>query len=291
MNKLLTILWLALALSISSCAVIIQDEVGVKRTLGRVKNKIYSPGPRVFNPFTSRIIKVKIRTVNLEMTLGLPSKEGLTVNSEISILYKIVRNEVPNILQNTGLEFEDVLIKPVLRSATADICAKFDAKDMHSSKRSIIEKQIAERMMEVLSPKGFLIEQVLLKSISLPPGLSKSIEEKLQAEQDAQRMEFVKERERRDAERKLIQADGEKQSRIIAAEGLKRTTEIEAEGRANAIKTEAEAQMRANELLNKSLTPIVIKNRQIEAFMNLSKSSNTKVIITDGKTPLMGLEP
>jgi regulator of protease activity HflC (stomatin/prohibitin superfamily) len=225
------------------------------------------------------------------MKLGLPSKEGLTVNSEISILYKVMRNDVINLLENTGLNYEEVLINPVLRSASADICAKFDAKDMHSSKRSVIEKEILDRMMEVLKPKGFIIEQVLLKSIVLPAGLSKSIEEKLQAEQDAQRMEFVKERERRDAERKLIQAEGEKQSRIVAAEALKRTTEIEAEGRANAIKTEAEAQMRANELLNKSLTPLVLKNRQIEAFQNLSRSTNTKVIITDGKTPLMGLEP
>lgn len=289
--KTLYLSFLGLALlSGSSCKVIVQDEVAVKRTLGRITNKVIEPGPRMFNPFTSKIITVPIRTINLELNLGLPSKEGLTVNSEISILYKIKSNEVPNILRTTGLNFEEVLIKPVFRSAAADVCAKFDAKDMHSAKRSIIEKEIRDRMMEVLESRGFIIEAVLMKSIVLPAGLSKAIEEKLQAEQDAQRMEFLKDRERRDAERKLIQAEGEKNAQIVAAEASKRKTEIEAEGRANAIKTEADAQAIANDMLNKSITPAVLKNKQIEAFQGLSRSTNTKIIITDGKTPLIGLD-
>lgn len=274
----------------TGCKIIVQDEVGVKRRLGRMSNQIIEPGPRAFNPFTTKIITVPVRTINLELNLGLPSKEGLTVNSEISILYKIKNNEVPNILKSTGLNFEEVLIKPVFRSAAADVCAKFDAKDMHSAKRSIIEKEIRDRMMEVLDTKGFIIEAVLMKSIVLPAGLSKAIEEKLQAEQDAQRMEFLKDRERRDAERKLIQAEGEKNAQIVAAEAAKRKMEIEAEGRANAIKTEADAQAKANDMLNKSITPAVLRNKQIEAFQGLSKSTNTKVIITDGKTPLIGID-
>lgn len=274
----------------TSCRIIIQDEVGIKRTLGRINNDVLQPGPRLFNPFFSTIITVPVRTINLELNLGLPSKEGLTVNSEISILYKVKNNEVPNILRSTGLNFEEVLIKPVFRSAAADVCANFDAKDMHSAKRSVIEKEIRERMMMTLEAKGFIIESVLMKSIVLPAGLSKAIEEKLQAEQDAQRMEFLKDREKRDAERKLIQAEGEKNAQIVAAEAQRRKTEIEAEGRANAIKTEADAQAKANDMLNKSITPAVLKNKQIEAFQGLSRSNNTKVIITDGKTPLIGID-
>jgi len=277
-------------MSATSCRIIFQDEVAVKRTLGRITNTVIEPGPRFYNPFVSTIITIPVRTINLELNLGLPSKEGLTVNSEISILYKVKNNEVPNILRSTGLNFEEVLIKPVFRSAAADVCANFDAKDMHSAKRSIIEKEIRDRMMEVLEAKGFIIESVLMKSIVLPAGLSKAIEEKLQAEQDAQRMEFLKDREKRDAERKLIQAEGEKNAQIVAAEAQRRRTEIEAEGRANAIKTEADAQAKANDMLNKSITPAVLKNKQIEAFQGLSRSNNTKVIITDGKTPLIGID-
>ncbi|MEI7977771.1 MAG: prohibitin family protein [Bacteroidota bacterium] len=284
-----TIFFVFISMILSSCATVLQDEVGVKRTLGNISNKVYYPGPVVFNPFFSKIIKMPVRTVNLAINAALPSKEGLTIQSEISILYRIKTAELPNILKNTGLDFQEVVILPVFRSAAADICSKYEAKDMHSNKRSLIEKEIRDRMMEVAEPKGFIIESVLMKNISLPPGLARTIEEKMQSEQEAQRMEFLKDREKREAERKVLQAEGEKQSRIIAAEAQKRILEIEAEGRANALKIEAEAQMKANEMLNKSLTPQILKAKQIEAFKNLSNSNNTKIIITDGKTPLIGI--
>ncbi len=278
-----------LAVILSSCVTVLQDEVGVKRTLGRVNDKVYQPGAVLLNPFLSRIIRVPVRTVNLAINANLPSKEGLTIQSEISILYRIKTSELPNILRNTGLDFQEVVILPIFRSAAADICARFEAKDMHSNKRSLIEKEIRDRMMEVTEAKGFIIESVLMKSISLPAGLARTIEEKMQSEQEAQRMEFLKEREKREAERKILQAEGDKQSRIIAAEGQKRILEIEAQGRANAVTIEAEAQFKANELLDKSLTPQILRAKQIEAFKAISGSNNAKIIISDGKTPLIGL--
>ncbi len=278
-----------LAIILSSCVTVLQDEVGVKRTLGRVNGKVYQPGAVLLNPFLSRIIRVPVRTVNLAINANLPSKEGLTIQSEISILYRIKTSELPNILRNTGLDFQEVVILPIFRSAAADICARFEAKDMHSNKRSLIEKEIRDRMMEVTEAKGFIIESVLMKSISLPAGLARTIEEKMQSEQEAQRMEFLKEREKREAERKILQAEGDKQSRIIAAEGQKRILEIEAQGRANAVTIEAEAQFKANELLDKSLTPQILRAKQIEAFKAISGSNNAKIIISDGKTPLIGL--
>ncbi len=280
-----------LAVLISGCKVINQDEVGVVRTLGRVRPVVYGPGPKFYNPFVSTVITAPVRTVNLQINMTLPSKEGLSVKAEISILYKIKTEELPSILKQIGFGFESELISPVFRSAAADICSKFDAKDMHSSKRAEIEKDIKEQMMETLEPKGFIIERVLMKTIILPDGLTKSIEEKLQSEQEALRMEFVKDRERKDAERKMIQAEGEKQSKIIQAEGKKRTLELEAEGTANALKTEADAIMKSNELINKSLNPIILKFKSIEALEQLAKSNNAKIIITDGKMqPLLNLD-
>ncbi|MFN4082137.1 MAG: SPFH domain-containing protein [Bacteroidia bacterium] len=277
------------ALVFTSCTTIKQDEIGIKRTFGRISSNSINPGLVLYNPIFTRVIKTPIRTVNLAINANLPSKEGLNVQSEISILYRIKTNEFSNILSKTGLDFQEILILPVFRSAASDICSKYEAKDMHSAKRSEIEHEIKERMMNVVESKGFIIEAVLMKSITLPSGLAKAIEEKLQAEQDAQRMEFLKERERKDAERKIIQTEGEKQSRIIAAQAQKSVFEIEAEGRANALKTEAAAQAKANEMLNNSLTPQLIKLKQIDAFRELSKSSNTKTIITDGKTPFLSL--
>ena len=204
MNAIFKLSAIASVILFSSCATIIQDEVAVKRTLGKLNKEVYHAGFRVYNPFISRLIYIPISTINLEINVGLPSKEGLTVQSDISILYKIKTNEVQNILKYTGLNYQNILVLPVFRSASADVCSQFDAKDMHSAKRATIETKIREKMMEVLESKGFIIEAVLLKSIVLPQGLSRSIEEKLQSEQEAQRMEFLKDRERKETINKQI---------------------------------------------------------------------------------------
>lgn len=280
---------IAFAAILSSCSRIIQGEIGVKRRLGKVSNKTVSPGLAVFNPFTTKVIKVPTRTVNLEISTGLPSKEGLTIKSEISILYRIEAKNAVSVLESIGLNYEDVIILPVFRSASADVCARFMAKDMHSAERSKIEKAIKDQMMETLADRGFIIEAVLMKNITLPTGLSNAIEEKLNAEQEAQRMEFVLQRETKDAQRKVIEAEGKKQIIVIDAEGRKQADIIKAEGEKTARIIEAQGIKEANELLNSSLTPTILKYKSIEAFRDISSSGNSKVIITDGKTPLLGL--
>ncbi len=285
---------------LQACTVIRQGEVGVKRRLGKIDPQYVEQGPKGYNFLTTRILKVPTRTMNIEVKPDLPSKEGLTIRSEISILYRIKPEAAPKIVQGIGLNYESEVILPVFRSSAADITAKFLAKDMHSGERALIEGAIRKQMVDILDPKGFVIDNVLLKSISLPAGLARTIEEKLQAEQEAQRMEFVKEREKRDAERRIIeaegkkeiariQAEGEKNAAIIQAEARKRMFEIEAEGKANAMGIEAIATRRANDTINKTLTPTILKLRQIEAFRALSNSNNSKLILTDGKTPFLSL--
>lgn len=288
------------ALLLGSCTIIRQGEVGVKRSLGKINPQFYDQGPRWYNPFTQVFLKVPTRIVNLEVRSDLPSKEGLTIRTDISILYRIKPDMAPQIVQNIGLNYENEVILPVFRSAAADITAKFYAKDMHSGDRLQIETAIKKQMSDILEKKGFVVDNVLMKNIKLPDGLARTIEEKLQAEQEAQRMEFVKEKEKRDAERRIIeaegkkeiakiQAEGEKNATIIGAEAKKRVTEIEAEGKANAIKIEADATKQANDTINKSLTPAILKFKQIEAFRQLSGSNNSKLIITDGKSPFLSL--
>lgn len=278
-----------LILFTSSCSRIIQGEVGVKRRLGKVSSKTISPGIVVFNPFSTRIIKLPTRTVNLEIATGLPSKEGLTIRSEISILYRIETKNAVHVLEDIGLDYEDVIILPVFRSASADVCARFMAKDMHSAERAKIERAIKDQMMETLADRGFVIEAVLMKNITLPAGLSNAIEEKLNSEQEAQRMEFVLQRETKDAQRKVIEAEGRKQIAVIEAEGQRQAAIIRAEGEKSARIIEAQGVKEANDLVNSSLTPNVLKFKSIEAFSGIGESTNTKVIITDGKTPLLGL--
>jgi regulator of protease activity HflC (stomatin/prohibitin superfamily) len=284
-----SIVFILSMLLFSSCARIIQGEVGVKRRFGKVGKKVIPPGLVVFNPFFTRVIKVPIRTVNLEISTGLPSKEGLTIKSEISILYRIKSKDAIDVLENIGLDFEEVIILPVFRSASADVCARFMAKDMHSAERSKIEREIRDQMTTTLEARGFIIEAVLMKNITLPAGLSKAIEDKLQAEQDALRMEFILQRESKDAERKVIEAEGAKQIAIIKAEGQKQSQIITAEGEKAARVIEAQGIKEANELMNASLTPTVLKYKSIEAYRELVGSNNAKVIISDGKTPILGL--
>ncbi|MCU0447794.1 MAG: prohibitin family protein [Microscillaceae bacterium] len=287
--NLRNIILLLIIASMTSCVVIRQGEVGVRRKLGRINPTVLTEGPKGLNPFTTTILRVPISIVNLEINANLPSKEGLTIGSEISILYQLKSTQVPKLLQEVGMNYEREVILPVFRSASADITAKFYAKDMHSGERGIIEKAIRDQMMTILEPKGIIIDNVLLKSILLPPGLSRAIEEKLQAEQDAQRMEFVKQKEKADAERRLIQAEGDRSVQVTNAEARKSVLEIEAAGKANAMKIEAEAQNKANEMLIKNLSPALLRFRSIEAFRAVSGSNNSKLIFTDGKNPLLGL--
>jgi len=239
---------------LSSCAVVRQGEVGMKRRLGVLHPTIIQPGAVGFNPFISTIIKMPIRTMNMEISSNLPSKEGLNVAAVISILYRIEPNKAPYIVENIGVGNEQNVISSVFRSTAADVCSRFFAKDMHSAQRANIEKEIATQMNGLLVPRGFEIEAVLLKNIQLPAGLARAVEEKLEAEQDAQRMEFLLDREKREALRKKIEAEGIRDAQKIISEGL-----------------------------NKN----IIEWQSIEAFRELSKSPNSKIIITDGKAPLM----
>jgi prohibitin 1 len=283
----LALLLAGAGLLLSSCTTVRQGEVGVKRKLGRLDQEVVMSGPKAFNPFLATIIKVPITTQNLEIRSSLPAKEGLSVASDISILYRVKPDEVPSILQTTGRDYESVLILPVFRSAAADVCARYYAKDMHSAERATIEKAIGEQMNGVLKSRGFEIEAVLMKNITLPAGLAKAIEDKLEAEQDAQRMEFLKQRETRDAERRVIEAEGQKRIAVVKAEGEREANIIQARGKAEAMRIEAEAVRLTNQLINRDLTPAVLRYKSIEAFRELSKSQNSKTIITNGTAPVL----
>lgn len=262
-------------------------ESGIKRRLGRLGAPYYS-GVVWYNPLLESVIRIPTRTINKEVLLNLPSKEGLTIKSEISILYRIKPEMSKQVIETIGLAYDQV-ITSVFRSSAADVTSKFYAKDMHSGERDKIEMDIARRMNDLLNPKGFEVESVLLKAIVLPDRISNAIEEKLKAEQDAQRMEFVKQKETLEADRLAIQAEGERAALVIQARGRKEIVELEAEGRGAAIRLEASAQAEANRMLGESISPLIIQKMQAEAFMKLAESNSNKIIISDGKTPLLGL--
>ena len=162
------------ALVLSSCAVIRPSEVGIKQRLGKLSENVATQGTLLYNPFTSKVVKTSIQTNNLELSLSLPSKEGLSITSQISILYRLDKDKVASVISTLGLNYQSI-ISNVFRSASADVCSKYFAKDMHSGMRSDIEKSIKNKMDETLTAQGILIESVLMKSIQLPQGLAGSI--------------------------------------------------------------------------------------------------------------------
>lgn len=252
---MLALLLLAItATVISACASVQPGHKGVKKTFGKLDVEILDPGLVFYNPLVTDIVKIPVRTVNLEVKLNLPSKEGTNISAEISILYHINTDKVLWILEQVGEDFESAFILSTFRSASADVSSRHLAKDMHSTQRTNIGIEIADLMNKNLKDRGFVIENVLLKSIAFPPGLAASIEQKLQAEQDAERMKWLLDREQSEAKRKIVEAQGTRDSQKIISEGL---------------------------------TPSILKLRAIEAFRELSQSPNTKIIITDGKTPLL----
>jgi len=256
-NTIFKLATVALAMTTASCITIRQGNVGVKRTIGKIDEKIIEPGARLYNPFATKMIVVPIRTENIEVVLELPSKEGLNVKAEISILYHLEKTKATTIIGEIGMNYESTVILPVFRASAADVTARYMAKDMHTGNRFGIETAIKEQMMKTIGSRGFTIEAVLMKSISLPDGLYRAIEEKLRAEQDAQRMEFILQKERLEASRRTIEAEGIRD---------------------------------ANKIISEGLTPQIIQYKTIEAYRELSKSPNAKLIIGNGAQPIL-IEP
>jgi prohibitin 1 len=238
----------------TGCATIRQDEIGVKTSFGRISSGPLQPGAQLVIPGVNSVLRVPARVVNREVRLEMPSKEGLNVAAEVSILYRAKTENIRQILETSGTRYEDDVIIPVFRSAAADVSARYMAKDMHSGTRTGIEQAIQARMMETLESRGFVVENVLLKSIRLPADLARAIEEKLEAEQRSEQMRYVLDREKQEAERRTIEAQGIRDSWAIIAQGL---------------------------------TPAIISYQSIEAFRELARSPNAKVIVTDGKAPML----
>lgn len=249
-----SLLFLGLSgLLLSSCAVVKQNELGVKRRNGVISEQVRGAGMYGVGPFAT-MIKIPVSTINLAINADLPTKEGLTVLSEMSILYRVDQSKVLELLKNVGENYEATLIQPIFRSVVRDVSARFMAKDLHTAERANIERTIQQDMDKYLAKRGIVIENVLLKSVKLPRELTAAIEERLRAEQEAFRMQFVLDREKQEAERKKIEAEGIRDAQAIISQGL---------------------------------NPLLIQWRSIEAFKELSKSSNTKIIVTDGRAPML----
>ncbi len=241
-------------LTLNSCSIVRPGEIGIRQTLGKIKGKPIHAGVVWFNPFGTKIVKINTRVVEVYNVLPLPTKEGLSVNTEISLLYHVKPEAANDVYLKFGSNYEEVIVLSNFRATAREISARFFAKELYATERSKIETAIAEELSKHIADYGFIVDAVLLKDILLPPQMVTAIQDKVNAEQAVLQMEFVIAKQKKEAERVLI---------------------------------EAQATKEAQDIINSSLTEKLLQYNQILMLKSLSNSPNSKIIITDGKQPLL----
>lgn len=239
----LLILLVILALSSTSC--IRTGHVGVVTLFGRVTGRTLSEGIHLVNPAAS-VTELNIKTQEIKEHAVVPSKEGLIMGIDTSILYHLDPTQAASVLQRVGPNYAEVLLQPTFRSAMRAITAANTASALYSDARENIARQILDDVVRQVAPRGVIVENVLLRDLQLPETLKHAIEAKQQAQQEAQRMEFVLQREKQEAERKRVEAAGIKDFQDIVSQGI------------------------SEKLLDW---------KGIEATLELAKSQNSKVIV------------
>ena len=193
--------------------------VGVKDLFGRVSPNVLLPGVNFVFPFT-RVIKMSIQTEEAKETAEVPSKEGLMMELEGSLLYRLDPTKAAEIYKTVGRNYREVIVQPQIRSAIREVTASYDAKALYSSEREQIARETFDLFQKMDKGRGIIAEAVLLRKIGLPPIVANAIQEKLKREQEAEQMKFVLQKESQEAERKRIEAQGISDFQKIVGQGL-----------------------------------------------------------------------
>jgi len=225
--------------------VIPAGNVGVVDLFGRVSPETLKSGIQIVNPL-ARIIPLSIQTEELKEVMDVPSKEGLSMQIEVSVLFHLDPDKAGDVYRTIGQEYVKVILEPQFRSVTRGVTAGYEAKALYTSEREHLAQVITDDLRKLVGPRGILIESTPLRKLSLPARITTAIEEKLSADQESQRMEFVLLKEKQEAERKRIEAQGISDFQRIVAQGISQQ---------------------------------LLEWKGIEATMEVAKSQNAKVIV------------
>jgi prohibitin 1 len=210
----------AMLVALSNCFTVVPaGNIGVIDFFGTVSDNTLKSGINFVNPL-ARIVKMSVKTQELKEVMDVPSKEGLTVQLEVSILYHLNPDKAADVYKTVGEEYEGIIIEPQFRSVTRGVTASFEAKALYTSEREHLSKMILEEITTAIAVRGITVESAPLRRVTLPSGLSASIEQKLQSEQESQRMQFVLTKEKQEADRKRIEAQGISDFQKIVNQGL-----------------------------------------------------------------------
>ena len=265
--QMVGIVIIVIGLLTSSIKQIDAGEIGVQSLFGKVQDEVLTSGLNVINPLMD-VKTIDVRTQNYTMSgvhnegevagddaIRVLTADGLEVVIDLTVLYRVQSNQAPKIVREIGYDFKNVVVRPITRTKIRDNAVYYTAVDLYSIKRDEFQTRIFKTIEENLKARGLVLEQLLVRNISLPASVKGSIEEKIKAEQEAQKMQYVLQKEKQEAERKRVEAQGIADYQRIISLGLG----------------------------DKQL-----QYEQIQAMKGLMTSPNAKVIIMGGgKTPII----
>ncbi len=253
---------------LSKCIVQINaGQIGVKSLFGKVQNDVLGSGLHFINPFV-QVQRLDIKTQNYTMSgihdegnqtgddaIRVLTSDGLEVTIDLTVLYKLLPSEAPRLIRETGVDYTDKIVRPLTRTKIRDNSVYYEAVSLYSNKRDEFQQRIFKSIDEDFKKRGLILEQLLVRNITLPQSVKATIEQKINAEQDAQKMQFVLLKEKQEAERKRVEAQG------IAD---------------------------YQRIINIGLTDQQLQYEQIKAYLELAKSPNSKVVIMGkGNAPVI----
>ncbi len=253
---------IGLGLVTSSVRQVDAGYVGVKTLFGKVQRETLGSGLHFINPLMD-VTFIDIKTQNYTMSgvhdegvksgddaIKVLTADGLEVTIDLSVLYRVNPAETPKLITDIGINFEDKIVRPITRTRIRDNSVYYDAVSLYSTKRDEFQSRIFKTIETDFKQRGLILENLLVRNITLPASVKSTIEQKINAEQEAQKMQFVLQKEKQEAERKRVEAQGISDYQRI---------------------------------INESLSDKQLQYEQIQAMKELAKSSNTKVIVMPSK--------
>ncbi|MES2850660.1 MAG: prohibitin family protein [Bacteroidota bacterium] len=257
-GRIVAILLIVLGISTACVKQIDAGEVGVKKLFGSIQPEVLQSGLHFVNPLLD-ITRIDVKTQNYTMSgvndegtkagddaIKVLTSDGLEVTIDLTVLYRVVGADAPKLLRETGDDYTDKIVRPLTRTKIRDNAVYYQAVDLFAGKRDEFQIRIYKSIEEDFRKRGLMLEQLLVRNITLPNSVKASIESKINAEQEAKKMEFVLQKEKQEAERKRVEAQG------IAD---------------------------YQRIINTGLTDQQLQYEQIKAMKELALSQNAKVIV------------
>jgi regulator of protease activity HflC (stomatin/prohibitin superfamily) len=269
--RILLIIGIFVAIVFASLVQIGPGSVGVTILFGNVQDNVLRSGLNLVNPLVD-VEKLDVKTQAYTMSgikdegaikgddaITTLSSDGLSLKLDVTVWFRLNDGDAPNLLRTVGIDYVEKIVRPATRTALRDVSVKYSATDIYSSKRDDFTNDITKNLEKSFEGRGIVLEKVLMRNVELPDKVREAIDEKISAEQRAQQMVYVLQKEKQEAERKQVEAKGVSE---------------------------------AQRIISSTISPQYLQWKYIETLKDLMNSKNNTIVITpyDQKlTPLLNL--